>query len=85
MLDAFLVILNHSAPEIGLVDDFSDILIDELVGLDIRLRAKTKALLGCLDNSHICVFFSLKPLVLAVLAAAAIIQALNSGCSVDAV
>jgi hypothetical protein len=53
--------------------------------MDIRLRAKAKALLGCLDNSDICVFFPLKTLVLAVLAAAAIIQALDSGCSVDAV
>lgn len=70
MLNAFLVVLHHATAKGRLVDHLSHILVDELVLVEVRVRAQAVALLLRLDNGYIGVEFPLEALVLAEIAAA---------------
>lgn len=85
MLDAFLVILSHPPSESGLVDDFADVFVNKLMWPDVALCSKAIPLFLSLDNCYFGIFLSLEALILAVWTAAAVTNALDAGCTVNAV
>ena len=69
VLDAFLVILNHTLPELGLPNDFADVFINEFVRRKISVGSQAVAFLSCLEDSDIRKLLQLKPLIQALRAA----------------
>ena len=85
VLDTIFIVEPHAATELRLGNDFSDVLEYELVRSQVGLGAEAVPFLFRLDDSNICIFSSLESLVLAIGATAAVTDAFNLGCAVDAV
>ena len=85
VLDSFLIILVHAAPESRLGDDFANILEDEIIGFEVSVCAKSITFFVRFDDRDVAVLFLLKALVLAIGAAPAISGALHLGRTIDAV
>lgn len=87
MLDALLVVLEHSASECGLVDDLANVFEDKVVGLKVIVRAEAVALFFGLDYGDAGVLLPLESLVLATIATASgcADDTLDTSCSVDAI
>jgi hypothetical protein len=85
VFDPFFIVLSHASPELSLVDDFADILEDELMRSQISLGTETEPFLFRLDNRDICILFALESLILAFSTAAAVTHALNFGSAIDTI
>jgi hypothetical protein len=85
VFDPFFIVLSRASPKLGLVDDFADILENELVRSQISLGTETEPFLFCLDDRDICILSALKSLILAFSAAAAVTHALDFGSAIDTI
>lgn len=73
MLDALLIILDRATAERRLIDNFSYILENKIVGVQIGVGTQTIAFFLGLDNRDLCELFLLEALVLAVWSAMTLI------------
>ena len=64
MFDAFFTILRHPLSKRRLVDDFTDVLIDECMCWQGSVRTQAEALLLCFDDGDFCKLSSLEALIL---------------------
>lgn len=85
MLDTFLVILVHAAAEGGLRDDFTNILENKFIRLEVGVGAKAISLLLRLDDRDIGVVLLLKALILACGSTPAISGTFHLGGAIDTV
>lgn len=79
VLDALIVVLVSASLKGSHVDHITDVLIDESVGLDIRIGTKTVSFFLRFDDRHRCVLMVLEALILAVGATAAISHTFDAG------
>ena len=85
VLDALVVVLQHALAELVLINDFANILEDELVRRKIFVCTDAVTFLLRLDYGDVGVLAELETLVLALVAAPAVAQALHFGRTVDTV
>lgn len=64
VLDALFIILDGTASERWLIDDFANILKNEIICQKIRFCSKAVPLLFGLDDRHIGKFLALEALIL---------------------
>lgn len=85
VVKTYLVVGQHSFPELSFVDDFANVLENELAGHHVLVGTKTKSLFFRLDDSNVSILFALEALVLTLSAAATVVDALHFRVPVDAV
>lgn len=85
MLNPFFIVLAHASPKISFIDHLTDVLENKLVRSQVGLGTKAKPLLVGFDDGDISVLPSLKSLILAFGATAAIIYTFNLGRAIDTI
>jgi len=85
MLDAFFVLLERTPPEGWLVDDFANVLENEIIGVQVGICAQAVALPLCLDDRDIGVLFSLESLILTPDTTIAVAHTFHFSCTIDTI
>lgn len=85
VLDPFVIILNHAASKLWLVDDFTNILPNETAGSNVSICSETITFLFGFDYRDCGVLLLLETLVLAAGAAPAISDTLHFCSPIDTV
>lgn len=85
VLDAFVVILDHTSTKLWLVDDFTNILVDEITRTKISICSESITFLFGFDNRDVGVLSLLETLVLTAGAAPAIPGTLHFRGPIDTV
>lgn len=85
VLDALIVVLNCAAAELNLINHFTNVFVNEVMGVDVGISSQTVAFLFSLEYCDWGICTSLEALVLASGPAAAVTHALNLGSAIDTV
>ena len=85
VLDALIVVLDSAAAELNLINHFTNVFVNEVMGIDIRISSQTVAFLFSLEYCNLGICPPLEALVLASGPAAAVTHALNLRGAIDTV
>ena len=85
VLDALIIVLDSASAELNLINHFTNVFINEVMGVDVGISSQTVAFLFSLEYCNLGICPPLEALVLASGPAAAVTHALNLGGAIDTV